>query len=186
MDVDLIENYKPQKLKRIKRSDETHRVTFEVTMRYLTQLVRDYQQCMIKGQESRLIFDYISNCVRRFHNYEIEETIGAHYYQVGVPKDECVFEHVIPVAELKQLMVDGLMPIERVLYAPTCLLHKSQDKKLRDLGLVKSTPSRRYFFRRYRDLGVKFATHDGQEISDLESWDLLKHYEYFGRKIAGY
>lgn len=180
MDINLIENYRAHKPKRIQRSDETHRITYEVTVRYLTRLVKEYQECVIKGQESRLIFDDISHWVRRYHEYEIQETIGAHYYQVGVDRSQCIFEHVIPVAELKQLMVDGIMPIPQVLNAPTCLLHRSQDQQLRDSGLVKSTPSRRYFFRRYRDLGVRFATHDGTAIDDLESWDLLRHYDHFG------
>lgn len=180
MDQTLIENYRPHRPRAVKRNDEAYRQTKVRTVLELERLVEMYREFMIKDQEARLVFDSISHWIRRYHEYCIQERIGSHYMQIGVPIKDCIFEHVIPVAEIKLMLIDGLITIDQALNAPTCLLSKDNNQILTESGLVKSTPCRWHFFDRYQKLDAEFQTYNGTRIQDLHAWTLPQHYEFFG------
>jgi hypothetical protein len=90
-----------------------------------------------------------------------------------------MFEHVIPVNDLRELLLGEKITIQQALNSPTCMLHKGNDRKLTESGLVKSTPSRNFFFKRYISLGVQIKTYNGYQVDNLETWSLSDHYKFF-------
>jgi hypothetical protein len=177
----LVEGFSPVTYSRVQRGDQAYKETYELTVSELERLVRMYRQLTQVGQTARLIRDSIDHWIRRYHGYAIEGSIGSHYVQVGVDKNDCVFEHVIPAAKVRDMLLQGILTVHQALNTPTCLISNRNDDILRDEGHVSSSPDYWHFFDRYAVFDdAKFTTYNGQVISDLHEWTLDKHFEFFG------
>ena len=173
----LIESYRPTNYERVKRSDQTHQISADLTEREIDRLLVQYPLAQ-SLQEKRLLRDAIDHWLRRYHGYVIEGGIGSHYVQVGVNLKSCIFEHIIPARDALDMLLQGLMTVSQAMNIPTCLINKDNDEVLRESGRVKSSPDYWHFFKRYNVLDAQFATHDGN-IIDIDEWTLDKHYNYF-------
>jgi hypothetical protein len=149
----LVESFTPVTYSRVQRGDRAYKETYELTVSELT---------------------------RRYHGYAIEGSIGSHYTEVGVDKANCVFEHVIPAAKVRDMLLAGVLTVEQSLNTPTCLISKRNDDILREEGHVSSSPDYWCFFKRYNVFDeAKFVTYNGQVIEDLDAWTLEDHYRFF-------
>jgi hypothetical protein len=177
----LVENFTPVTYSRVQRGDQAYRETMDITVRELSRLVTLYREHQQIGQTARLLRDAIDHWIRRYHGYAIEGSIGSHYVEVGIDRANCIFEHVIPAAKIRDMLLQGVLTVNQALNAPTCLISKRNDAILREQGHVSSSPDYYRFFRRYRVFDdAQFVTYNGQPIADLDSWTLDQHYQYFG------
>lgn len=177
----LVEGFSPVTYSRVQRGDKAYKETYELTVSELERLVKEYKKLQNVGQTARLIRDSIDHWIRRYHGYAIEGSIGAHYTEVGVDKANCVFEHVIPAAKVRDMLLQGVLTVKQALNTPTCLISKRNDEILREEGHVSSSPDYWNFFKRYEVFDdAKFVTYAGEEVKDLSAWTLGKHFEYFG------
>lgn len=164
---------------KVKRSTGTHSESLDIAVSELERLVNMY-----KGnhapQTARLIRDSIDHWIRRYHGYVIEGGIGAHYSQTGVDLKNCIFEHVIPAAKVRDMLIQGVLTTTQSLNTPTCFISKKNDQLLREHKRVSSSPDYWQFFKRYDvfNTNVKFQTHDGHAIS-ITTWTLQDHFNLF-------
>jgi hypothetical protein len=173
----LIESYQPTSYTRVKRSEQTHVESAQLTKKEIGRLLAQYPTAD-SLQEKRLLRDAIDHWLRRYHGYVIEGGIGSHYVEVGVNLKSCIFEHIIPARDALDMLLQGIMTVEQAMNIPTCLISKDNDQILRESGLVQSSPDYWLFFQRYTVLDSQFATHDGN-IIDTTTWSLQNHYNYF-------
>ncbi len=177
----LIEGFAPVTYSRVQRGEQAYKETYDLTVSELERLVGTYQHLAQVGQTARLIRDSIDHWIRRYHGYAIEGSIGSHYVQVGVDKNRCVFEHVIPAAKVRDMLLQGRLTVRQALNTPTCLISTRNDDILREEGHVSSSPDYWHFFDRYAVFDdAKFTTYNGQSIDDPHTWTLEKHFEFFG------
>jgi hypothetical protein len=177
----LVEGFSPVTYSRVQRGDQAYKETYELTVNELDRLVKEYKKLQSVGQTARLLRDSIDHWIRRYHGYAIEGSIGSHYTEVGVDKANCVFEHVIPAAKVRDMLLQGVLTVKQALNTPTCLISKRNDEILREEGHVSSSPDYWHFFKRYEMFDdAKFVTYTGEEIADPVNWTLDKHFEYFG------
>lgn len=177
----LVESFSPVTYSRVQRGDKSYKETYELTVSELERLVKMYKEIRSVGQTARLIRDSIDHWIRRYHGYAIEGSIGSHYTEVGVDKANCVFEHVIPAAKVRDMLLQGILTVKQALNTPTCLISKRNDEILREEGHVSSSPDYWNFFKRYEMFDeAKFVTYNGEEITDPSSWTLGDHFEKFG------
>ena len=162
----------------VKRNGESYAQTHAFTLRVLKIAVFMYRRLQRIDQTARLLRDLMDWSLRRYHGYCIKEQIGGHYREVGIKKKDCDFEHVVPAAVARDLMIHGRISIEQAMNIPTCMLSKSKHKILNSTRLSKTTPDIEFFFQRYQTLGVKIETHRGDAV-DMKSWTLQDHYNYF-------
>ena len=174
----LVESFVKKTYKKVQRGDRSYRDTYKITVSELERLVDMYKDCIDEDQTARLIRDSIDHWIRRYHDYSIRGDIGAHYRQVGIEQGDTVFEHVIPANEIRDMLIEGKLTVKQALNAPTCLIKKADDVKLRKSGLSASSPSRWFFFRRYLGLESVFTTYNGHSV-DLDKWTLEDHYRLF-------
>lgn len=174
----LVESFTKKNYKKVKRGERSYKDTYEITVSEVTRLVEMYKTCIDEDQIARLIRDSIDHWIRRYHDYSIRGDIGSHYRQTGVVKGDTVFEHVIPANEIRDMLIESKLTVNQALNAPTCLINKADDIKLRKSGLSSSSPSRWHFFKRYNGLDSVFTTYNGQKI-DLNTWTLEDHYLFF-------
>ena len=91
-----------------------------------------------------------------------------------------MFEHVIPAAKVRDMLLAGVLTVKQALNTPTCLISKRNDDILREEGHVSSSPDYWNFFRRYDVFDdTKFVTYNGENIRSLETWTLEDHYNFF-------
>lgn len=156
--------------------DATQQFCKSEIQRYMTM----YKQLEVEDQTARLIRDMIDVLLRRYHGYAIKENIGAHYYEKGLAHGtKTEFEHVIPAAVARDMLLFDRLTVDEALNIPTCRLSASKHKKLNSTKLGSTTPDIYWFWQRYQTLGIKIETHDATEI-DTTTWNLDTHYEYFG------
>lgn len=176
----LVESFSPVAYSRVQRGDRSYRETYDLTVHELDRLVAEYKNLQSVGQTARLIRDSIDHWIRRYHGYAVGGSIGAHYTEVGVDKANCVFEHVIPAAKVRDMLLQGVLTVNQALNTPTCLISKRNDEILREEGHVSSSPDYWNFFKRYEMFDeAKFVTYIGEEIPNPSGWTLGKHFEYF-------
>lgn len=176
----LVEGFVPVTYSRVQRGDTAYRETYELTVRELERLVTEYKKIQTVGQTARLLRDSIDHWIRRYHGYAIEGSIGSHYIEVGVDRANCVFEHVIPAAKVRDMLLAGVLSVKQALNTPTCLISKRNDEILREEGHVSSSPDYWNFFRRYDVFDdAQFVTYNGQAVKDLSKWTLGDHYKFF-------
>lgn len=176
----LVEAFSPVTYSRVQRGDQAYKETYELTVSELERLVKLYKELQQVGQTARLIRDSIDHWIRRYHGYAIEGSIGSHYTEVGVDRANCVFEHVIPAAKVRDMLLQGILTVTQALNTPTCLISKRNDDILREEGHVSSSPDYWHFFKRYEMFdNAQFVTYNGRAIEHLGSWTLEDHFEFF-------
>jgi len=164
---------------RVIRNGSSYSQTEIFTRRALSLCVWTYRRLNETNQTARLLRDVIDFLLRRYHGYCIKEKFGAHYREVGVKPDEKIdFEHVIPAAIARDLLLHGFMSITEAMNIPTCMVRRANHKKLNSNKLAKTTPDLNKFWERYSILNIQVETHRGDAV-DMATWDLAKHYQYF-------
>jgi len=163
----------------VKRGGPSYDATNKFVRRGLTFMVRMYRLLKVEDQFARLIRDAIDFLLRRYHNYAIKENIGAHYFEMGLkPGAKTEFEHIIPAAVARDLLLVGRITVDEAMNIPTCRLSKAKHKKLNSTRLGSTTPDIYWFWQRYQSLGVTVQTHDGVAV-DMVTWNLDSHYQHF-------
>lgn len=165
---------------KVKRSEATHAESLTIAVVELDRLVALYKG-KHTAQTARLLRDSMDHWIRRYHGYVIEGGIGAHYKQVGEDTRACIFEHVIPAAKVRDMLIQGVLTPTQALNTPTCFISKKNDQLLREHKRVSSSPNYWQFFKRYDVFAsnVKFQTHNNQAI-DINTWTLQDHFKLFG------
>jgi hypothetical protein len=163
---EAIENFRAPVYVRTKRSQETYAATAAYVTDNLQRLVELYRTTKNDEQTYRLIRDDIENALRRYHEYCIKQRIGAHYVEVGL-EGNGIFEHMIPVKIVRDLLIAGILTPEQACNPPTCRLSKERDDLLREKGWVSKTPDIYNFWERYKycfETEGVFTTWDGQPV----------------------
>ena len=163
-----------------KRTTETYKTVATHCNNHLGRLVDEYRAVKNDQQLLREIRNDIDYYLRRYHEYCIKQrdNMGAHYHEVGADEDTD-FEHLIPAARIRDLLLAGVITVEQALNTPTVKLSRAKHAQLKDAGWASHTPDMWLPFRRYSQVfAARFETHDGTEI-DPETWTLEKHFEYF-------
>lgn len=182
--MERCQGYAQAKPTPVKRGGQSYADTENFVRRGLKMMIWLYNRSTTTGQIARLTRDVIDFLLRRYHGYSIKEHIGAHYRQRGLRTGEKTeFEHVLPNAVGRDMLLVGRFTVDEAMNVPTCTLSKRKHAELGALGLGDSTPDIYYFFRRYQDLGIEIETQDGTPI-DLESWNLDDHFALFGVKVG--
>jgi hypothetical protein len=166
------------------RSPETYRTVASHCSKHIQRLVEEYRAVENDQQLLREIRNDIDYYLRRYHEYCIEQRDGmkAHYHEVGADA-ECDFEHLIPAARIRDLLLAVKISVEQALNAPTVRLSRVKHHALKDAGWASKTPDMWRPFRRYSQVfSAQYQTHDGTPI-DPESWTLKDHYRYFQHLI---
>lgn len=162
------------------RTADTYQTVARHCGGHLEHLVTDYQGVRNDQQLLREIRNDIDYYLRRYHEYCIKQrdNMGAHYHEMGAD-DECDFEHLIPAARVRDLLLANVISVEQALNAPTVRLSRAKHAQLKDAGWASHTPNMWLPFRRYSQVfSARFETHDGTAI-DPETWTLQQHFEYF-------
>lgn len=182
MDRVLLESFIPPVYNRTPRNSEAYRATYRYCHDNLAQGLERYRQATNDQQTLRLIRDDMDNQLRRYHGYCIKEKIGAHYIEVGAGQ-QVDFEHLIPAARVRDLMISSVLSIDEALNCPTVTLSRDKHMALKDAGWASHTPDMWRPFRRYTQVfQARFRTHDGRDI-DPETWTLEDHYKYYDHLI---
>ena len=162
------------------RSVDTYQTVARHCGNHLEHLVTDYQGVRNDQQLLREIRNDIDYYLRRYHEYCIKQRdgMGAHYHERGADEDTD-FEHLIPAARIRDLLLAGIITVQQALNAPTVKLSRAKHTQLKDAGWASHTPDMWLPFRRYSQVfEAVFETHDGVPI-DPETWTLQKHFDYF-------
>jgi hypothetical protein len=165
---------------RTSRTTNTYRTVAEHCTSHVRRLVVEYRRVKNDQQLLREIRNDIDYYLRRYHEYCIKQRDGmaAHYHEVGAD-DDTDFEHLIPAARIRDLLLARVISTQQALNAPTVKLSRAKHMALKDAGWASQTPDMWLPFRRYSQVfDAKFETYDGTEI-DPETWTLERHYKYF-------
>ena len=163
-----------------KRSAETYKTVARHCSHHIGRLVGEYQMVKNDQQWLREIRNDIDYYLRRYHEYCIQQRDGmkAHYHEVGAD-EECDFEHLIPAARIRDLLLAGSISTEQALNAPTVRLSRAKHASLKEAGWASKTPDMWLPFKRYTNVfSAQFETHDGTPI-DQNTWTLEAHFNYF-------
>lgn len=166
------------------RTPDTYRTVADHCTRQLTRLVDDYRGVKNNQQLLREIRNDIDYYLRRYHEYCIKQRDGmeAHYHEVGADADTD-FEHLIPAARIRDLLLAGTIDVVQALNAPTVKLSRAKHAELKDAGWASRTPDMWLPFQRYSQVfSAVFETHDGTSV-DPDTWTLEQHFDYFKHLI---
>jgi hypothetical protein len=169
---------------RTARTADTYRTVARHCGNQIGRLVAEYQSIKNDQQWLREIRNDIDEKIRRYHEYCIKQRdgMGAHYHEVGAD-DDTDFEHLIPAARIRDLLLASAITTEQALNAPTVKLSRAKHVMLKDAGWASQTPDMWLPFRRYSQVfSAVFETYDGTAI-DPETWTLERHYTYFNSLI---
>lgn len=162
------------------RSAETYRTVSARCRRNLARLVEEYHSVVNNQQELREIRNDIDDNLRRYHEYCIQQRDGmkAHYWEIGADEDTD-FEHLIPAARIRDLLLARVLTTDQALNAPTVRLSRAKHHALKEAGWASHTPDMWLPFRRYTQVfQAEYQTYDGTAV-DPESWTLEQHFNYF-------
>ena len=162
------------------RSPATYKTVAQHCTNHLQRLVDEYKAVRNDQQLLRELRNDIDEKLRRYHEYCIKQRdgMGAHYHEVGADA-ETDFEHLIPAARIRDLLLAGVVTVEQALNAPTVKLSRVKHAQLKEAGWASHTPDMWLPFRRYSQVfSAQFETHDGTTV-DPESWTLEQHFNYF-------
>lgn len=165
---------------RTARTTDTYRTVAGHCSAHIDQLVAEYHEIKNNQQLLREVRNDIDYYLRRYHEYCIKQrdNMGAHYYEVGSDADTD-FEHLIPAARIRDLLLAQVITTEQALNAPTVKLSRVKHAQLKDAGWASHTPDMWLPFRRYSQVfDAVFETYDGTQI-DPDTWTLERHFEYF-------
>lgn len=178
MNQQLIESFMPPIYTRTPRNQASYRATYRYCHGRLESVLEIYKNSTNDQQTLRLIRDDMDNLLRRYHGYCIKENIGAHYREVGVDKN-IDFEHLIPAARIRDMLISGHLTIDQAFNCPTVNLSRDKHHALKDAGWASQTPDMWKPFLRYTQVfDANFQTYDGTMIDPL-TWTLEDHYNYF-------
>lgn len=166
------------------RSANTYQTVARYCSRNIDRLVKEYREVKNDQQLLREIRNDIDYYLRRYHEYCIKQRdgMGAHYHERGADEDTD-FEHLIPAARIRDLLLAGVITTQQALNAPTVKLSRAKHAALKDAGWASHTPDMWLPFRRYSQVfDAQFITHDGTVV-DAETWTLAQHFEYFQHLI---
>ena len=181
-----LREFSPPVYGRTQRSASTYHTVAIHCRQHLKSLVEEYSQVRNDQQLMRELRNDMDYYLRRYHKYCIEERdgMGAHYREIGADA-ETDFEHLIPAARVRDLLLAGVITVTQALNAPTVRLSRTKHHMLKDAGWTSSTPDMWLPFQRYQQVfDAKFETHDGIAI-DPETWTLQRHFEYFDHLTIG-
>ena len=174
--------FRPIKYTRVIRDGESYSLTEKFTYRVLRICAWTYKRLPEANQLAQLIRKLIDTTVRAYQDYSIKEKFGGHYREVGLNlTDKVEFEHVVPLAIARDMLLHDFMTIEELMNIPTCVVLKKNHKKLNSKKLAKTTPNVYKFWERYEILNIQIETHRGDKV-DMSTWDLDQHYSYFKTK----
>jgi hypothetical protein len=162
------------------RSPATYQTLADRCKQKLAELKKEYVEVKNDQQLLREIRNDIDYYLRRYHEYCIKQrdSMQAHYHEVGAD-DECDFEHLIPAARIRDLLLANAITVEQALNAPTVRLSRTKHALLKEAGWSSTTPDMWVPFRRYSQVfSARFETHDGIQI-DPDTWTLEQHFNYF-------
>jgi hypothetical protein len=165
---------------RTQRNAETYRTVARRCSQQIERLVAEYLSTRNDQQLLREIRNDIDHYLRRYHEYCIRQRdgMGAHYREVGADEDTD-FEHLIPAARVRDLLLDGIFTVNQALNAPTVTLSRSKHRALKQAGWGSHTPDMWLPFLRYTNVfEAQYETYDGTVI-DPCSWSLNQHFDYF-------
>lgn len=183
--TERVQGFAQKKPTPVKRGGASYAATYHWACRELNAAIAEYQAHGAEDQAARLIRDKIDFVLRRYHNYAIKENIGAHYFEKNLSHStKTEFEHVIPAALARDLVLFGRLTIDEALNIPTCRLSATNHKKLNSNKLGSTTPDIYWFWQRYQQLGVELETHDGTSV-DTATWTLQQHFNYFYYLVQG-
>lgn len=168
------------------RSPETYKTVARHCSHHISRLVEEYRAVENDQQLLREIRNDIDYYLRRYHEYCIQQRDGmkAHYHEIGADAD-CDFEHLIPAARIRDLLLANAITVEQALNAPTVRLSRAKHHALKDAGWASKTPDMWLPFKRYTNVfTASYQTHDGTTI-DPNSWTLEDHFTYFKHLIIG-
>jgi hypothetical protein len=176
----LLEGFEAPNYGKTRRTPETYQTVARRCKRKLTALVEEYRAVQNDQQELREIRNDIDDALRRYHEYCIKQrdNMGAHYHEQGADQDTD-FEHLIPAARIRDLLLAGILIVEQALNVPTVVLSRSKHMALKDAGWASHTPDMWLPFKRYSNVfDAEFQTYDGTPINP-ETWTLERHFDYF-------
>jgi hypothetical protein len=177
--IERVTGFAQKKPTPVKRGGASYDATQQFCKSEIERFVGMYKQLKVEDQTARLIRDMIDVLLRRYHGYSIKENIGAHYYEKGLPHGtKTEFEHVIPAAVARDMLLYDRLTVDEALNIPTCRLSATKHKKLNSTKLGSTTPDIYWFWQRYQSLDITVETHDNNVV-DMASWNLDTHYEYF-------
>lgn len=162
------------------RTPDTYRTVAQHCSKHIDRLVEEYHAVENDQQLLREIRNDIDYYLRRYHEYCIQQRDGmkAHYHEIGAD-DDCDFEHLIPAARIRDLLLASAISVEQSLNAPTVRLSRAKHMALKDAGWASKTPDMWLPFKRYSQVFMaEFQTHDGTPVNQA-TWTLEKHFEYF-------
>jgi hypothetical protein len=163
----------------VKRGGPSYDATYRFCKSEIERMVEMYKQLAVEDQTARLIRDDIDFLLLRYHGYAIKENIGAHYFEMNLKlTTKTEFEHIIPAAVARDLLIVGRITVDEAMNIPTCRLSKSKHKTLNSTKLGSTTPDIYWFWQRYQPLGITVQTHDGVLV-DMLTWNLDSHYQHF-------
>ena len=175
-----VQSFSEVRYPKVVRNTKAYEQTETFVLTEVQRLLEMYRKLDSVDQTARLIRDMIDVLLRRYHGYSIEGNIGSHYRQCGVQAQNCDFEHVIPQAKVRDLLIQDRISIKQAMNPPTCLLDKELHKLLKDEGWASRSPDLWNFWKRYTNVfEAEFETFNGVAV-DTATWDLGKHFEYFG------
>lgn len=171
----------------VKRDERAYAQALETTTEELHRLLALYRDTVfVEDMRARLLRDSIDHWIRRYQQYSIQGRMKSHYYQKGVSlaAKDTIFEHVIPAAVVRDKLIEGQLTINQALNVPTCRVARTTDQALRNRGLHDNTPDGWFFFQRYQAAvpDIAIETYQGQTVSNLDSWTLQDHFDFFGVK----
>lgn len=174
-----LESFVQTRYKAITRNGSTYVQTYQWAKQGINSTLLALREHNKQDQTARLMRDEIDFYLKRCHDYCIKERIGAHYKEQGKRRKECDFEHVIPKAVVRELLIYDIITIDEALNVPTCLLGSENHSLLNKVN-VSTTPNIVDFWQRYRDTlkGIKIETYDGLLVN-MQDWDFWTHYQYF-------
>lgn len=175
MDIDKLKTWQSVEYPRVVRGEDTYAATERYFESELKRLIDMYVTAE-DPQSKRLVRDSVDFCLRRYHQYSVRGRMGAHYREAACT-GPFIFEHLIPAAEVRDMLLGSALSIRAALNSPTVLLSQENDARLRTAGLVSSTADVFYPFRRYRKAGIDCAFQDwmGNAI-DVDTWSIEDHY----------
>lgn len=175
-----VEGFAEVRYSKVVRNSKAYEQTKKFILAEVQRLIELYEQLDAVDQTARLTRDGIDFWLRRAHGYNIEGDIGSHYRQKDVQAQDCDFEHVIPQAKIRDLLIQGRITVHQAMNPPTCLIDKELHRQLKDEGWASRTPDIWNFWKRYTNVfEAEFETHNGVAIV-TDAWNLGKHFEYFG------
>jgi hypothetical protein len=175
-----LDNFTAPVYTKTRRSAETYQTVASHCYNHLVNLVKEYHTVDNNQQLLREVRNDMDYYLRRYHKYCIEErdSMGAHYHEIGADEDTD-FEHLIPAARIRDLLLANVITVTQALNAPTVRLSRAKHAQLKDAGWGSHTPNMWLPFRRYTQVfTAEFQTYDGRLI-DPETWTLESHYDYF-------